>query len=61
MLEGFREELAEVVRSSAELLSDEEALAIVQICKDATNRKIASVTEEYLANCFNSEGRQEDE
>ena len=49
MSEEFKEELVNAVKAATAVLNDEEALAIVKICKIATDREIASVTEEYLA------------
>lgn len=48
MLEEFKGDLVETVKASADLLSDDEALEIVRICKEAVNRGIAEVTEQYL-------------
>lgn len=48
MLDEFKEELVAAVKAATAVLSDEEALAIVKICEQATDREIASVTEEYL-------------
>ena len=48
MLKEFKDELVEVVKSSTEVLNDEDALAIMEICKRAVNREIANVSEEYL-------------
>lgn len=59
MSEEFKEELVNAVKAATEVLNDEEALAIVKICKIATDREIASVTEEYLAEQINSEGDAE--
>ena len=52
MLKEFKEDLVAVVKSSTEVLNDEDAMAIVEICKRAADREIASVTEEYLAECI---------
>lgn len=49
MLEEFKEELVDTVKAATEVLNDEEALVIVKICKQATDRKIADLTERYLA------------
>lgn len=48
MTEKFKEELVDVVKAATKVLNDEDALAIVRICKQATNREIADVTERYL-------------
>ena len=48
MTEELKGELIEVVKSSTEVLSDEDALEIVGICKRAVSRGIADVTEQYL-------------
>ena len=48
MLEEFKEELINVVRTSTEVLNDDDALEIVEICKRAANREIAEATERYL-------------
>ena len=44
----LKDPLAEMVRSATEVLSDEDALEIVRICKEAVNREIADATEQYL-------------
>ena len=49
MQEEFKSELVDVVKAATAVLSDEDALAIVEICKRATNREIADVTERYLS------------
>ena len=54
MLNEFKEELVNVVRSSTAVLNDEDALAIVEICRRAADREIASATEEYLAGSIDS-------
>lgn len=56
MIEKLKEELVEAVKAATAVLNDEEALAIVKICKMATDREIANVTEEYLAEQINAEG-----
>lgn len=48
MTEEFREELLDAVKEAVSMLNDEEALAIVKICKQAVNREIAEITERYL-------------
>ena len=48
MTEEFRDELVAAVKAAAKVLSDEEALAIVKICRFATERAEAELTEEYL-------------
>ena len=49
MIKEYKGKLIEAVKASTEVLNDEDALAIIEICKRAANREIASVTEEYLA------------
>lgn len=56
MLDEFKEELVNVVKSSTNVLNDEDALAIVEICKRAADREIADITERYLAEQINVEG-----
>lgn len=56
MLDEFKEELVNVVKSSTDVLNDEDALAIVEICKRAADREIADITERYLAEQINVEG-----
>lgn len=56
MLKEFKGELVEVVKASTEVLNDEDALAIIEICKRAADREIVSVTEEYLAEQINAKG-----
>ena len=50
MLDKFKGELVDVVTKAVEtdMLDDEDALAIIKICKRAADKKIASVTEQYL-------------
>ena len=50
MIEEFKEELVKAVQMSVDLdvLTDEEALAIITICKDAMARKEIDATEKYL-------------
>ena len=49
MQDKFKDELVSVVQSATEVLNEEDALAIVKICKQAADREIANITEEYLA------------
>lgn len=49
MQEELKSSLVDTVQSSVEVLNDDDALAIVQICKRAVNREIANVSEQYLA------------
>ena len=44
----LKNSLVEVVRASTEVLSDDDALAITEICKKAADRAIADVTERYI-------------
>ena len=48
MTEEFRNELVDAVKAATAVLNDEEALAIVKICKMATDREIADMSERYL-------------
>lgn len=50
MLDEFKEDLIKAVQMSVEedVLTDEEALAIITICKDAVEREAIDATEEYL-------------
>ena len=43
-----RDDLVEIVKSSVELMTDEDALAITEICKRAVDNGIADITEQYL-------------
>lgn len=60
MLDELKEELVHTVKISTEVLNDDDALAIVEICKKAVDRKIADATEQYLMNCVNG-GEEERE
>ena len=57
MSEEFKRELVSAVKAATDVLNDEEALAIVKICKIATDREIASMTEEYLSEQIKGGGR----
>lgn len=59
MQEKLKESLVEMVKASTEVLSDEDALAIVEICKNATDREIASVTEQYMVESINNNNQME--
>ena len=61
MQEEMKDVLAETVRSATAVLDDEEALAILEICKRAIDRGIADVTEQYLAECINGNGMERGE
>lgn len=58
MLEEFKEELINVVRTSKEVLNDEDALKIVEICKHAADREIAEATERYLEETIREGGSE---
>ena len=58
MLKEFKDDLVEVVKSSTAVLNDEDALAIVEICKRAADREIANVTEAYLTECIEKEAEE---
>lgn len=49
MSDEFKEQLIDAVKAAVEVLSDDEALEIVRICGRATDRKIADITEQYIA------------
>lgn len=51
MTEKFRESLNDAVSTAVKLdvLSDEEALCIVRICRDAVSRAVSDVSEQLLA------------
>lgn len=56
-MEGeLKDRLVEMVKSATEVLNEEDALEIVAICKRASEREIANVTEEYLAECIEKSG-----
>lgn len=59
MEKEFRDGLIDTVKQAAEgdLLSEEEALAILGICKRATDRKVAQLTEAYLINAIGGEAQ----
>ena len=59
MLDEFKGTLVDVVKASTEVLNDDDALAIVEICKQAADREIANVTEEYLTKRIKAEGDAE--
>ena len=48
MTEEFKKELIDVVSAATEVLNDEDALEIVRICKGATDREIADLSERCL-------------
>lgn len=48
MLGEFKDDLVRTVEASVEVLSDDDALAILEICKRAVNREIAVAAEQYL-------------
>ena len=48
MQEEMKEALVEAVRSSTAVLNDEDALAILEICRRATDREIVDATERYV-------------
>lgn len=56
MLKEFKDSLVDVVKASTEVLNDDDALAIVEICKHAADREIANATEEYLTERIEQEG-----
>ena len=60
MLSKFKKDLVDVVKGSAEALNDEEALAIIEICKQAIDREIANVTEDYLSSRISGEEEAQD-
>lgn len=51
MTEEFKEDVLTAVKSVIDenILSDEDALAIIAICKEATSRAIAEISERCLA------------
>lgn len=56
--EAFLGKIRKVVE--ADVLSDEEALTIIQICKDALKRREAEITEEYLMSVMSQERAEEE-
>lgn len=59
MSEEFKEQLVKGVTDAvaADVLSDDDAIAIIQICRRATERKIAEVTELYMINAIGGEAQ----
>lgn len=54
MLKEFKGDLVDVVSASTEVLNDEDALAIIEICKSAADKAIAEATERYLIESLNT-------
>lgn len=52
----LKERLVNIVKSATAVLNEGDALEIVEICKRASEREIANVTEEYLAECIAKSG-----
>ena len=60
MIEEFKEDLIKSVRMSVDedVLTDEEALAIITICKEAMEREEINATERYLMSRIEDEGSE---
>lgn len=56
MLNEFKGDLIDAVKAAVEVLTDEEALAIIAICREATEREAADASERCLAELI--EGRR---
>lgn len=61
MLDKIKSELIDTVTKAVEtdMLNEEDALAIVKICKRAADREIANVTEAYLVQQIEGSGDAE--
>lgn len=59
MSEEFKEQLVKGVTDAvaADVLSDDDAIAIIAVCRKATERKIAEVTELYLIDAIGGEAQ----
>lgn len=49
MREELKAELVDAVKVATAVLNDDDALAIVEICRKATDREIADISERCLA------------
>ena len=57
MSDEFKEQLIKGVTDAvaADVLSDDDAIAIIAVCRKATERKIAEMTELYMINAIGGE------
>lgn len=57
MSEEFKEQLIKGVTDAvaADVLTDYDAIAIIAVCRNATERKIANLTELYMINAIGGE------
>ena len=59
MIEELKEDLVESVKTAADVINDEEAMAILEICRRAMDREIAEISERQLINALKTDDKKE--